>query len=66
MNNVIEDIMIKKKLSLHQIANLINFDVSVVSRVRNRVQKMSMNMAYKISKVFGYDLDEIIKIEGIK
>jgi transcriptional regulator with XRE-family HTH domain len=63
--NIIDEIMTDKKLSLHQIAKLINFDVSVVSRVRTRSQKMSYRMAYKISEVFGLDLKEIIEVEGV-
>ena len=66
MRNIIEEIMIKKQLTLHQIAKLIDYDVAVVSRVRNRVQNMSMRMAYKISQVFDIDLNEIIEVENIK
>lgn len=66
MRNIIEEIMTNKQLTLHQIAKLIDYDVAVVSRVRNRVQNMSMRMAYKISQVFDIDLNEIIEVESIK
>lgn len=66
MRNIIEEIMTSKQLTLHQIAKLIDYDVAVVSRVRNRVQNMSMRMAYKISQVFDIDLNEIIEVENIK
>lgn len=66
MRNIIEEIMANKQLTLHQIAKLIDYDVAVVSRVRNRVQNMSMRMAYKISQVFDIDLNEIIEVENIK
>lgn len=66
MRNIIEEIMSNKQLTLHQIAKLIDYDVAVVSRVRNRVQNMSMRMAYKISQVFDIDLNEIIEVESIK
>lgn len=66
MRNIIEEIMNNKQLTLHQIAKLIDYDVAVVSRVRNRVQNMSMRMAYKISQVFDIDLNEIIEVESIK
>lgn len=66
MRNIIEEIMTNKQLTLHQIAKLIDYDVAVVSRVRNRVQNMSMRMAYKISQVFDIDLNEIIEVENIK
>lgn len=66
MRNIIEEIMSNKQLTLHQIAKLIDYDVAVVSRVRNRVQNMSMRMAYKISQVFDIGLNEIIEVENIK
>ena len=64
--NIIEEVMEDKHLTLHQIAKLISYDVAVVSRVRNRVQKMSHRMAFKISQVFGYDLNDIMNVEGIE
>ena len=64
--NIIEEIMQEKNLTLHQIAKLINYDVSVLSRVKNRFQKMSTRMAFKISQVFDYDLAEVMKIEGVE
>ena len=63
--NIIEEIMVEKNLTLHQIAKLIDYDVAVLSRVKNRVQKMSHRMAFKISQVFGYDLDEVMLIENV-
>lgn len=63
--NIIEEIMVEKNLTLHQIAKLIDYDVAVLSRVKNRVQKMSHRMAFKISQVFGYDLDEVMSIENV-
>lgn len=63
--NIIEELMTEKNLTLHQIAKLIEYDVAVVSRVKNRVQKMSHRMAFKISQVFGYDLAEIMTIENV-
>ncbi len=63
--NIIEELMTEKNLTLHQIAKLIEYDVAVVSRVKNRVQKMSHRMAFKISQVFGMDLNEIMIIENV-
>lgn len=63
--NIIEELMTEKNLTLHQIAKLIEYDVAVVSRVKNRVQKMSHRMAFKISQVFGYDLTEIMTVENV-
>lgn len=63
--NIIEELMTEKNLTLHQIAKLIEYDVAVVSRVRNRVQKMSHRMAFKISQVFGLDLNEIMIVENV-
>ena len=63
--NIIEELMENKKLTLHQIAKLIEYDVGVLSRVKNRLQKMSMRMAFKISQVFAIDLNEIIDVENI-
>lgn len=64
--NIIQEIMDNKQLSLHQIAKLIEYDVGVLSRVKNRLQKMSTRMALKISMVFGLDLNEIVEVEDIK
>lgn len=63
--NIIENIVDETNLSLRKIAKLIGYDVSVVSRVKNRQQKMSYRMAYQISVVFAKDLDEILEAEGI-
>lgn len=63
--NIIEEIMEDKKLTLHQVAKLINYDVAVLSRVKNRVQKMSHRMAFQISQVFGYELQEVLEIENV-
>ena len=64
--NIINEIMEDKSLSLHEIAKLIEYDVGVVSRVRNRLQRMSYGMAFKISTVFDIDLNDIILVENIK
>lgn len=64
--NIIQEIMDNKQLSLHQIAKLIEYDVGVLSRVKNGLQKMSTRMALKISMVFGLDLNEIVEVEDIK
>ena len=64
--NIIEELMEDKQLTLHQIAKLIDYDVAVVSRVKNRIQKMSHRMAFKISQVFGYDLNEIMQVENVE
>lgn len=64
--NIIEELMNEKHLTLHQIAKLIDYDVAVVSRVKNRVQKMSHKMAYKISQVFGYDMNEVLIVENVE
>lgn len=64
--NIIEEIIEKQNLTLHQLAKLIDYDVAVISRVKNRIQKMSHRMAYKISEVFGLDMEEIIQAENIK
>ena len=64
--NIIEELMEDKQLTLHQIAKLIDYDVAVVSRVKNRIQKMSRRMAFKISQVFGYDLNEIMQVENVE
>ena len=63
--NIIAELMDEKNLTLHQIAKLIEYDVAVVSRVKNRVQKMSHRMAFKISQVFGLDLNEIMIVENV-
>ena len=63
--NIIEELMTEKNLTLHQIAKLIEYDVAVVSRVKNRIQKMSHRMAFKISQVFGIDLAEIMSVENV-
>lgn len=63
--NIIEELMTDKNLTLHQIAKLIEYDVAVVSRVKNRIQKMSHRMAFKISQVFDMDLAEIMMIEKV-
>lgn len=64
--NIIEELMEDKQLTLHQIAKLIDYDVAVVSRVKNRIQKMSHRMAFKISQAFGYDLNEIMQVENVE
>ena len=64
--NIIEELMEDKQLTLHQIAKLIDYDVAVVSRVKNRIQKMSHRMAFKISQVCGYDLNEIMQVENVE
>ena len=64
--NIILELTEEKDLSLHQIAKLISYDVAVISRVKNRIQKMSHRMAFKISEVFEIDLHEIIEAENIK
>lgn len=64
--NIIEELVNEKGLTLHQIAKLIEYDVAVVSRVKNRIQRMSHRMAFKISQVFGYDLDEVLNVENVK
>ena len=43
-----------------------DYDVAVVSRVKNRKQKMSHRMAFKISQVFGIDLNEIMLVENVE
>lgn len=63
--NIIAELMEDKNLTLHQIAKLIEYDVAVVSRVKNRVQKMSHRMAFKISQVFGLDLNDIMIVENV-
>lgn len=63
--NIIEELMNEKNLTLHQIAKLIEYDVAVVSRVKNRIQKMSHRMAFKINEVFGIDLAEIMSVENV-
>lgn len=64
--NIIEELMEEKQLTLHQIAKLIDYDVAVVSRVKNRIQKMSHRMAFKISQTFGYDLNEVMQVENVE
>ena len=63
--NIIEEIMVEKNLTMHQVAKLIDYDIAVLSKVKNRNRKMSHKLAFKISQVFGYDLDEIIMVEKI-
>ena len=61
--NIIEELINDKNLTLRQFAKLIEYDVSVVSRVKNRVQKMSHRMAYKISEVFQLEVEDILEVE---
>ena len=63
--NIIEEIINRKMISLRAFSKQIGFNPSVVSRVKNREQRMSYRMAFKISQVFGYDLDTILKVEKI-
>lgn len=61
--NIIQEIVDKHKISLRTFAKNIDYDIAMVSRVRNRQQKMSVQMAYQISKIYNLDLDEILNIE---
>lgn len=63
--NIIQEVMDSNNISMHQMARLIEYDVAVLSRVKNRIQKMSHRMAYKISVVFNLDLDDIINVENV-
>ena len=63
--NIIQEVMDSNNISMHQMARLIEYDVAVLSRVKNRIQKMSHRMAYKISTVFNLDLDDIINVENV-
>ena len=53
------------KLSINSIAKLLNCDPGLISRIKNRSQKMSMKTAFRISQVFGIDFQEIIMAEDI-
>lgn len=65
--NIIQEILDKNPtLTLHSLAKNIGYDVAVVSRVKNRVQKMSHRMAFKISEVYKIDLSEIMIIEKVE
>lgn len=61
--NIIAEIMESKHLTLMEFAKQVGYDPSVISRVRNRLQKMSHRMAFEISRAFDYDLTEIMEIE---
>lgn len=63
--NIIQYIVDTKNISLNEIARKLEYDVSVISRVVNRKQKMSHRMAYKISEVFAIDLAHILKVEEV-
>lgn len=63
MRNILEEIAEKYEISYRTIARQIDYDIAMVSRVKNRQQKMSTQMAYNIHKVYGYDLDDILEVE---
>ena len=55
--------MSERNLSYRQLANIIDIDNSILCRVANRELGMTYRIAYKLSKAFDMDLDEIIKVE---
>lgn len=61
--NILEEIAERYEISYRTIARQIDYDIAMVSRVKNRQQKMSVQMAYNIHKVYGYNLDEILEVE---
>lgn len=63
--NIILEILEEKKISLNNFSRMIGYDPSYVSKVSNRLLKMSFRMAYKISITFDYDLNEILLVEEI-
>lgn len=64
--NIIKEILERNEpLSMRALAKEIGYDVAVVSRVANRLQKMSHRMAYNISEAYGINLAEIIEVEGV-
>ena len=61
--NIIKEIMTERNLTYTQISKMSGINISQIWKIANRELGMSYRMAYKISKVFNIDLDEIINVE---
>lgn len=52
-------VRIKRRQTLTEVANAVGTDAGNMSRIENRKQKPSSDMAEKLAKHFGYEITEI-------
>lgn len=66
MRTWLKDIRTKKKISQGDMAEQLGVSRPYYSRIENgcRQQKMSIEMAYKLSKILGISIESILKLES--
>ncbi len=61
--NIIKEIMEKRELNYVQLSEISGVHISQLWKIANRELGMTYRIAYKLSKAFDMDLDEIIRVE---